>query len=60
MFTAPVAFAARALALPQSPFDIVSPGLAGVLVLVTAFFLGLLAPIFAPPSSPEGGSPASS
>ncbi|MEO1083747.1 MAG: hypothetical protein AAFY88_05850 [Acidobacteriota bacterium] len=59
MFAATVAFTAWALALPQSPFEgTVGPGLASVLVLVTAFVLGLLAPIFAPPAlqQPENSS----
>ncbi len=50
MFAATVAYAAWALALPDSPFkysyDWYSPALAGVFVLIISTLLGLLAPLF--------------
>ena len=56
MSAATVSFAAWATALPQNPFTALpwySAAVAGVLVLVTAAVLGLVAPIFQRPLAPS-------
>lgn len=45
MFAATIAFTGWATALPNSPFQI-SQALAGVVILISSFVIGLLAPLF--------------